>query len=80
MMKKTNKKTSTKKTKSNDTVVKQKKKKKIKKILKLLLNILTKESPTWFDGNVSKKPRLTVNLSLNLLITYNICKAKCQAK
>lgn len=39
MMKKTNKKTSTKKTKSNDTVVKQKKKKKIKKILKLLLNI-----------------------------------------
>ena len=39
MMKKTNKKTSTKKTKSNDTVVKQKKKKKVKKILKLLLNI-----------------------------------------
>ena len=39
MMKKTNKKTRTKKTKSNDTVVKQKKKKKVKKILKLLLNI-----------------------------------------
>lgn len=39
MIKKTNKKTSTKKTKSNDTVVKQKKKKKVKKILKLLLNI-----------------------------------------
>lgn len=39
MMKKTSKKTSTKKTKSNDTVVKQKKKKKVKKILKLLLNI-----------------------------------------
>ena len=39
MMKKANKKTSTKKTKSNDTVVKQKKKKKVKKILKLLLNI-----------------------------------------
>ena len=39
MMKKTNKKTSTKKTKSNDTVVKQKQKKKVKKILKLLLNI-----------------------------------------
>ena len=39
MMKKTNKKTSTKKIKSNDTVVKQKKKKKVKKILKLLLNI-----------------------------------------
>lgn len=39
MMKKTSKKTSTKKTKSNDTVVKQKKKKKVKRILKLLLNI-----------------------------------------
>lgn len=39
MMKKTSTKTSTKKTKSNDTVVKQKKKKKVKRILKLLLNI-----------------------------------------